>query len=120
VWSPHEKGTRLRAKYHARDDRRGQRPPPGGSRAIAYGGGHRVTGTGDTADKLLTLVANDEPDAAIVDIRLPPTHTDEGMKATLAIRADHPDVGVVVLSQYVEVGLAMQLLGDSAEGPATC
>jgi DNA-binding NarL/FixJ family response regulator len=78
--------------------------------------GIEVIGTGDTADKLLTLVANDEPDAAIVDIRLPPTHTDEGMKAALAIRADHPDVGVVVLSQYVEVGLAMQLLGDSAAG----
>jgi len=78
--------------------------------------GIEVIGTGDSADKLLTLVANHPPDAAIVDIRLPPTHTDEGMKAALAIRANHPDVGVLVLSQHVEVGLAMQLLGDSAAG----
>ncbi|HEX9643426.1 MAG TPA: response regulator transcription factor [Acidimicrobiia bacterium] len=75
-----------------------------------------VTGTADTADKLLVLVADDEPDVAIVDIRLPPTHTDEGMRAATTIRQRHPGVGVLVLSQYVEVGLAMQLLGDSAEG----
>jgi len=75
-----------------------------------------VIGTAGTADKLLTLVAHDAPDAVIVDIRLPPTHSDEGMQAALAIRADHPGVGVLVLSQYVEVGLAMRLLGDSAEG----
>jgi DNA-binding NarL/FixJ family response regulator len=75
-----------------------------------------VTGTADTADKLLVLVADDEPDVAIVDIRLPPTHTDEGMRAATTIRQRHRGVGVLVLSQYVEVGLAMQLLGDSAEG----
>jgi DNA-binding NarL/FixJ family response regulator len=50
------------------------------------------------------------------DIRLPPTYTDEGMRAALTIRKQHPGVGVLVLSQYVEVGLAMQLLADSAEG----
>jgi len=75
-----------------------------------------VTATVDTIDKLLVLVDDDAPDVAIVDIRLPPTHTDEGMRGALRIRADHPDVGVLVLSQYVEVGLAMQLLGDSAAG----
>jgi DNA-binding NarL/FixJ family response regulator len=53
---------------------------------------------------------------AIVDIRLPPTHSDEGMQAALQIRAHHPEVGVLVLSQYVEVGLAMKLLAESAEG----
>ncbi|MGA7228059.1 MAG: response regulator transcription factor [Acidimicrobiia bacterium] len=79
-------------------------------------GGIEVAGTSGNADKLLVLVADDPPDVAIVDIRLPPTHTDEGMKAALKIRAEHPDTGVVVLSQYVEVGLAMQLLGDSAAG----
>ena len=79
-------------------------------------GGVEVVGTSGDADKLLVLVDDDPPDVAIVDIRLPPTHTDEGMKAALKIRADHPDVGVLVLSQYVEVGLAMQLLGDSAAG----
>ena len=78
--------------------------------------GIEVVATSGTADKLLVLVADDPPDVAIVDIRLPPTHTDEGMKAALRIRADNPEVGVLVLSQYVEVGLAMQLLGDSAAG----
>lgn len=78
--------------------------------------GIEVAGTSGNADKLLVLVADDPPDVAIVDIRLPPTHTDEGMKAALKIRAEHPDTGVLVLSQYVEVGLAMQLLGDSAAG----
>jgi DNA-binding NarL/FixJ family response regulator len=75
-----------------------------------------VSGTADTADKLLVLVADDEPDVAIVDIRLPPTFSDEGMRAAMALRQHHRGVGVLVLSQYVEVGLAMQLLGDSAEG----
>lgn len=79
-------------------------------------GGMEVVGTAGTADKLLVLVAEDPPDVAIVDIRLPPTHTDEGMRAALRLREDHPEVGVLVLSQHVEVGLAMQLLGDSAEG----
>lgn len=78
--------------------------------------GIEVAGTSGDADKLLVLVDDDPPDVAIVDIRLPPTHTDEGMKAALKIRAGHPDIGVLVLSQYVEVGLAMQLLGDSAAG----
>jgi len=75
-----------------------------------------VVGSSANADKLLVLVADDPPDVAIVDIRLPPTHTDEGMRAALQIRAQQPDVGVLVLSQYVEVALAMQLLGDSAAG----
>jgi len=75
-----------------------------------------VVATCDSADELLMLVAGNKPDVVIVDIRLPPTFTDEGMKAALAIRARHPDVGVLVLSQYVEVGLAMQLLADSADG----
>jgi DNA-binding NarL/FixJ family response regulator len=70
----------------------------------------------NSADKLLLLVADEQPDVAIVDIRLPPTHTDEGMRAALTIRSQHPTVGVLVLSQYVEVGLAMQLLADSADG----
>ena len=69
-----------------------------------------------TADDLLLKVRSYSPDVAIVDIRLPPTHNDEGLQAALDIRADHPDVGVLVLSQYVEVGLAMKLLADSAEG----
>src|SRR4051812_38523276 len=69
-----------------------------------------------TADDLLLKVRSYTPDVAIVDIRLPPTHSDEGLRAALAIRARHPEVGVLVLSQYVELGLAMKLLADSAEG----
>jgi DNA-binding NarL/FixJ family response regulator len=56
------------------------------------------------------------PDVAVVDIRMPPTHTDEGLVAARAIRASRPHVGVLVLSQYVELGLALKLLADSAEG----
>src|SRR5205809_5662368 len=68
------------------------------------------------ADELLSKVNTDPVDVAIVDIRLPPTHSDEGLRAALDIRGRHPQVGVLVLSQYVEVGLAMKLLADSAEG----
>ena len=67
-----------------------------------------VVGTCTTAEELLLKVRSYDPDVAIVDIRLPPTHNDEGLRAALQIRADHPSVGVV-LSQYVEVGLAMKL-----------
>jgi len=78
--------------------------------------GFDVVGSCDTAERLLRLVRSYSPDVAIVDIRLPPTHSDEGLQAALDIRAQHPSVGVLVLSQYVEVGLAMKLLADSAEG----
>jgi DNA-binding NarL/FixJ family response regulator len=78
--------------------------------------GFEVVGTCETADRLLLLVKSYAPDVAIIDIRLPPTHSDEGLRAALEIRADHPSVGVLVLSQYVELGLAMKLLAESAEG----
>jgi DNA-binding NarL/FixJ family response regulator len=78
--------------------------------------GFEVIGSYDNADALLSKLEGDSPDVAIVDIRLPPTHSDEGMQAALQIRAHHPEVGVLVLSQYVEVGLAMKLLAESAEG----
>jgi DNA-binding NarL/FixJ family response regulator len=68
------------------------------------------------ADDLLLKVRSYSPDVAIVDIRLPPTHSDEGMRAALEIRSKHPEVAVLVLSQYVELGLALTLLADSAEG----
>ena len=68
------------------------------------------------ADDLLLKVRSYSPDVAIVDIRLPPTHNDEGLRAALEIRSKHPDVAVLVLSQYVELGLALTLLADSAEG----
>jgi DNA-binding NarL/FixJ family response regulator len=78
--------------------------------------GLEVVAQCDNADDLLVEVRNDRLDVAIVDIRLPPTHNDEGLRAALEIRADHPAVGVLVLSQYVELGLAMKLLANSAEG----
>ena len=87
----------------------------GVSRLLAESG-IDVMATCESADELLVLVAHNRPDVVIVDIRLPPTYTDEGMKAALTIRARHHDVGVLVLSQYVEVGLAMQLLADTADG----
>ncbi len=70
----------------------------------------------DNAEQLLLDVRSFTPDVAIVDIRLPPTHNDEGLQAALEIRRRHPSMGVLVLSQYVEVGLALTLLAESAEG----
>jgi DNA-binding NarL/FixJ family response regulator len=78
--------------------------------------GFEVVGQCGDADELLLKVRSYPPDVAIVDIRLPPTHNDEGLRAALEIRASHPEVGVLVLSQYVEVGLALRLLAESAEG----
>jgi DNA-binding NarL/FixJ family response regulator len=70
----------------------------------------------ENAEQLLLDVRSFSPDVAIVDIRLPPTHNDEGLQAALEIRKRHASMGVLVLSQYVEVGLALTLLAESAEG----
>jgi DNA-binding NarL/FixJ family response regulator len=78
--------------------------------------GLEVMGSSETVHDLLLQVRSHAPDVAIIDIRLPPTYNDEGMRAALEIRAQHPRVGVLVLSQHVEVGLAMQLLAKNAEG----
>ena len=78
--------------------------------------GFEVVGQCATAEDLLLKVRSYTPDVVIVDIRLPPTHTDEGLRAAEEIRARHPSVGVLVLSQYLELGLAMKLLAESAEG----
>lgn len=78
--------------------------------------GLEVVASCGRAEELVRTVQSTPPDVAIVDIRLPPTHRDEGLRAALEIRAHHPAVGVLVLSQYVELGLAMKLLADSAEG----
>jgi len=78
--------------------------------------GMEIVGRCDTADDLLAAVAAHRPDVAIVDIRLPPGHTDEGLRAAEEIRAKHPGTSVLVLSHYVELALAMRLLGESAEG----
>ena len=68
------------------------------------------------AEQLLAQVRADPPAAVVVDIRMPPTHTREGLEAAARIRADHPQVGVLVLSQYVEPHHAVQLLQDGAGG----
>jgi DNA-binding NarL/FixJ family response regulator len=78
--------------------------------------GFDVVAQCEDADELLRKANSHELDAAIVDIRLPPTHNDEGLRAAIEIREQHPSIGVLVLSQYVELGLAMRLLADSAEG----
>jgi DNA-binding NarL/FixJ family response regulator len=78
--------------------------------------GFEVVGQSTTAEELLLKVRSYAPDVAVVDIRLPPTHKDEGFRAAQEIRARHPSVGVLVLSQYLELGLAEELLADSAEG----
>jgi DNA-binding NarL/FixJ family response regulator len=85
------------------------------SRLLDEAGFDVVAQCGD-ADELMLKVRSHPLDVVIVDIRLPPTHSDEGLRAALEIRAQHPSVGVLVLSQYVELGLAMKLLADSAEG----
>jgi DNA-binding NarL/FixJ family response regulator len=78
--------------------------------------GFEVVGRASTGEEALAQVEQHVPDVAIVDIRMPPTHSDEGLKAAQEIRARHPDVGVLVLSQYVELGLAARLLADNAAG----
>lgn len=66
------------------------------------------------ADALKEAVAADPPDVAVVDVRMPPTFTDEGLRAALALRRDHPDVGILVFSQYVETRYAAELLAGGA------
>ena len=78
--------------------------------------GFEVVSQAGNADDLLRHVGLHKPDVAMVDIRMPPTHTDEGLRAARAIRERFPDTGVLVLSQYVESGYALDLLSESAEG----
>ena len=77
--------------------------------------GFEVVDTAKDADELLRRVASAQPDVAIVDIKMPPTHTDEGLVAADAIRASHPAVGVLVLSQYLESRYAVRLLEQHPE-----
>jgi DNA-binding NarL/FixJ family response regulator len=78
--------------------------------------GFEIAGQAGDADELMLKVRSWKPDVAIVDIRMPPTQTDEGLRAAKEIREKHPETGVLVLSQYVEAAYAMELLADSAEG----
>ncbi|MBB5957553.1 DNA-binding NarL/FixJ family response regulator [Saccharothrix tamanrassetensis] len=78
--------------------------------------GHEVVAAVGDADALLRVVAAHLPDVVVTDVRMPPTNSDEGLKAALEIRRRHPGVGVLVLSQYVEQRYAVDLLTDRAEG----
>jgi DNA-binding NarL/FixJ family response regulator len=78
--------------------------------------GHQVVAAVADGDALTAAVAEHRPDVAVVDIRMPPTHTDEGLRAAIALRHDHPDIGVLVFSQYVETRYAARLLADNSAG----
>ena len=75
-----------------------------------------VVGEADDGEALLPMVDELEPDAVIVDVRMPPTHTEEGLEAAKAIRDRHPRIGILILSQHVEVGIAMRALVESPQG----
>jgi serine/threonine-protein kinase len=74
-----------------------------------------VVGEASDPDSLLRLVHTREPDAAVIDIRMPPTHSDEGLVAAREIRETDPDIGILVLSQFLESGYAMEVLEDHPE-----
>jgi DNA-binding NarL/FixJ family response regulator len=78
--------------------------------------GFEVVAQAGDAEDLIRKVRAHKPDVAVVDIRMPPTNTDDGLRAALEIRAELPDTGVLVLSQYVEEGYALDLVGESAGG----
>lgn len=78
--------------------------------------GFEIAGLAADADELVSLVERERPDVAIVDIRMPPTHTDEGLRAAKEIRARAPATGILVLSQHVRASYALELLSDGSEG----
>jgi DNA-binding NarL/FixJ family response regulator len=78
--------------------------------------GFEVAGQAGDGEELVRKVMAHKPDVAIVDVRMPPTHTDEGLRAAQQIREQLPDTGVLVLSQYVEEEYATELIGDRADG----
>jgi len=87
-----------------------------GIASFVRGEGIDVVAEASSPDELLAAVDEHEPDVAIVDIRMPPTQTDEGIQAAHEIRRRHPDMAVVLLSQHVEVGVATQLLAEAPQG----
>jgi DNA-binding NarL/FixJ family response regulator len=113
----------------------GERGPPGGERKgplrvviaddsvllrsgiaqLLEDSGFEVVGQAGDGEDLLRKVGAHKPDIAVVDVRMPPTHTDEGLRAAHRIRAEHPGTAVLVLSQYVDEAYAFELLSDSTE-----
>ena len=82
--------------------------------------GHEVCAAVADGDALLAAVAEHRPDVAVVDIRMPPTHTDEGLRAAIELRRRPPGTGVLVFSQYIETRYAARLLAGAPPGSATC
>jgi DNA-binding NarL/FixJ family response regulator len=80
--------------------------------------GYKVVAVSEDYDSLMAAVEASEPDAVITDIRMPPTRTDEGIKAAIAIRREHPRTGVVVLSQYIEPEYVLRLFDEGSTGLA--
>jgi DNA-binding NarL/FixJ family response regulator len=80
--------------------------------------GHDVVAAVGDADALRAAVAEHHPDVTVVDVRMPPGYTDEGVRAAIAIRRDHPGIGVLVFSQYIETRYAADLLGAASGGSA--
>jgi len=80
--------------------------------------GHDVVAAVGDADALRAAVAEHHPDVTVVDVRMPPGYTDEGVRAAIAIRRDHPGIGVLVFSQYIETRYAADLLGAASGGGA--
>lgn len=78
--------------------------------------GHRVCAAVGDGGALLAAAVEHQPDVIVADIRMPPTHTDEGLRAALEIRHEHPHIGVLVLSQYIETKYAARLLAGNAAG----
>jgi DNA-binding NarL/FixJ family response regulator len=86
-----------------------------GISALLRTAGIEVAGESAGVDDLLREVEAQRPDVAIIDVRMPPTHTDEGLRAAQQIRARHPETGIVILSQHVEAGVATRALAQSPE-----
>ena len=78
--------------------------------------GFEVVGEAATGEELVSVVAATAPDIALIDVRMPPTHTEEGLIAARAVRERQPQVGIVILSQHVEAGVAMRLLAEEPAG----
>ena len=87
-----------------------------GTARLLEDAGFEIVGQAGDADELMLKVRSYSPDVVVTDIRMPPTHTDEGLRAAQEIRERHPGTGVLVLSQYVEAEYALELLSGSAEG----
>jgi DNA-binding NarL/FixJ family response regulator len=89
-----------------------------GVRMLLDESGYPVIGVASDYDELMSMVGEAAPDVVVTDIRMPPTNTDEGVRAARRIRAEHPDVGVIVLSQYVEPEYALALFEEGSAGLA--